>query len=391
MNTFKEAVQGYKAWKLKKHGNDKLTAKELKDLRAEFLKERKQTSGNEIDRALREEVAKYRAWKQKRHGTARITESEVDALKKRVEGNVDRKFRSLKEAVLSYKQWKKRQYGNDKISKGEIIKIKEEFYSDLPEEIRLREKVKDLEKKIEKLSKLKEGDAAPVDPNADPNAVPADGTAPAIEGDPNTAEAIPQVDPNAAAAALQAIKDQVEQVIPPTAAGDAGADPAAAVPAIDGQTPEAAPLPESREARIKAIRERLAARAAKLKECDEETPEGEDDPEKIQEGVEAVQAVAKGQFAGLPTDTPDIAPKQNSGSDKNPPSTLDVPSEAQLAKGVGTGAANSPATVWPTKQVVSGKVQESTSFAERYLNEKLSEKKVSFEDVKKALSAGLLG
>ena len=392
MDTFKEAVEKYREWKKDKLNDSRVTTKELRVLRERFVSERK--AGNVGGRSIREKIANYREWKLKKYGSSRLTESEIAAVKK--EG-APKDYKSLKEAVLAYKQWKTRKYGHDKLNKDELLKIKEEFYAKLPEQVRLREELKTIK---EEVKRLKEGDAAPdAAAIADPNAVDAAAAAPA--------------DPAAIQADVQAVQTAVEQLatdagLPQGGAGDLGADPNAGVPPVDGQTPETAPVVESREARIAAIRERLAARKKKLSEndepnacdenanaCDGAIEEPLDESKKLTEANYASAVGTDTVTAGLPhLANPDLSQDQQSGSDKNPPSQLDQPNAAITAKGY---PKDSVATRWPTKTVTAGpdgitaKVKESESFAERYLQQKLSEEKLSFDAVKSAMARGLLG
>jgi hypothetical protein len=407
--TFKETLEDYRAWKLKEYKNDKISPVEFKKLRQEYLTEKKDV-GNVEDRKLKEAVAKFSAWKQKKYNTSKVTEAEIKKLKarlteKKAPAKEDKKYATINEAVLAYRQWKLKEKGTDKVSKNELLKIKESFMADLPEDIKLREQVKALKKSVNALtSKLREGDTAPaVDPAAmaDPAAGGAVDAAADPNADPNAAPATP-VDP-AIQAQIQAVADAMSALetqvgIVPAGAGDMAAAPDAGVPPVDGTTPEAdpnaaaaAPVAESKvvskEDRIKAIRERLANREKKIQEA----AAAQNEAQKV--GQSAVIT------AGLPISVPELAPSQGTGSDTNPPSQLEQPALSKITGGVATGPAAgemAPASTWPTKNISAtgaklAKVGEEVSYADRYLNEKLNEKKASWETINSFLSAGLLG
>jgi hypothetical protein len=420
--TLKETVARFSAYKRSKGLNPRVTEAEVKSL---VKKMREAMKPTERAMPIKEAVARFSAYKRSKGMNPRVTVREAKILRRKMaecgaacaEDQAQKKpvqeskptREGFKRYVENFRKYKASKKLGDKLTEDEFGKLKEKYldkfktgsFETLVENFKKYKKAKGLKETVsyrelktlkdafKKNPKLKEageefaadpamGAAPAADPNADPNAA----AAPATPVDPTIT------------AGIQAAKDAIDQLATsagiqdPAAAGlEAGTDigmPADPTQAAAG----AAPLPESKKDRIAALRERITARSKALKEGD-------------------MSALTKAAHDQANTGVVKLSVPKEAEGDPNygGKGQIDnVPTAAQLAKGMGSKGTE-PAATWPTKKDVpqGGKalqgpsstqptgVKESTDDPTDAYLAKYFSPKLDFGSLKEALSKGQLG
>jgi hypothetical protein len=443
MKSFEDAVKAFSNWKLKEHGNAKLTKPEFLALREEYEKEakalREKEEKKEMPKQLREACEQYSSWKQENKGNGKISKEEFTKIKEDLKEQNKKDFNLY---VSNYKKFKEAANQGKEITAKELKELKENFKESIRTGVKLAECVENF-------------DAQKALREADMGMDPAAGAAAPMPGDPN---AMAGGDPMAMGGApadpmaLQGAVDAALAALQPVATGGGnalGADPNAAIPPVDGSgAPAAGAAPGAAPALMEAAKELLAWKKAngkgdKLTESEKkilmekygnektEKSEYEKIKERIAEREAKIAALQEGavQDAQRKTDAgkgyPTPVSNSHGGDHTVSEEQVVVPSPQKLANGYSSGAAakeTSPASTWPTKKVgkeaggalqgagasqtkVKENTEEETTETETETKETLNEAKtitdiyvaksmepkLDFGKIKESMAKGLLG
>lgn len=340
MKKLNEVLNEYAQFKKTETGSSQLTLKEVSLVRKAW----KEGKFNEVEKkdmpSFKEMVSAFKAFKMKEANTDKITVKEYNSLKE--------KFEAMKES------YNKNPENSEKLTEGKEEKKPVDIMS----------KVREARVAIYNAKKhLKEGDMAAATADTQTAGAAVDAAGAAVDA---TQGQVPQNIVDSVSAVKASVDDLATQCgIQP--ATDLGADPNAAVPAVNGAgDPNATPAPMMEGTDIKEIRDRLAVREAQIKA--------------IKEGKAAVDPTMANPLADIGGQN--TASTNRYVDHKNNESTLPEPSVSSLVNGTEKGAIK-----WPTTKL---SVKESESLADKVVDKHLKEssEKMSFADI---LKSGVLG
>lgn len=374
MQKFTEFVSDYRNWKKSTHGTARIAEGEMaiirkryeeaaKAKRAQRARARAKLNENKkagfarpANREFTAFVNQYREWKKVNKGSSRLSERELASLRTSFKENKAKANVANDEnkVIAQYREWKKANKGSSVVSLKERQAIRETLKSEAKKPS-VRAKLFEAKKLVRRARMaLNEADMLGA-ADATQQAGMAINDAAAMAGAPDgTAPTSPL--PQNVLDSITVIKQSVDQLA--TEVGiespvDLGADPAAGVPATDGIPPtDPMAMPEN----VRAVRARLAAREARMKENFFSDVKG---------------ALPLGGYADkvqktIPCDKQ--AKIENAGQ-------VVIPGTSELLNGTKKGA-YAAAKTWPTKPVANPGDKKLGNVKEAEDNDSWAEKRV---------------
>lgn len=376
MQKFTEFVSDYRNWKKSTHGTARIAEGEMAIIRKRYEEAAKAQRVQRARRARRAKlnenkkagfarpanreftafVNQYREWKKANKGSSRLSERELASLRTSFKENKAKANVANDEnkVIAQYREWKKANKGSSVVSLKERQAIREALKSEAKKPS-VRAKLFEAKKLVRRARMaLNEADMLGA-ADATQQAGMAVNDAAAMAGAPDgTAPTSPL--PQNVLDSITVIKQSVDQLA--TEVGiespvDLGADPAAGIPATDGIPPtDPMAMPEN----VRAVRARLAAREARMKENFFSDVKG---------------ALPLGGYADkvqktIPCDKQ--AKIENAGQ-------VVIPGTSELLNGTKKGA-YAAAKTWPTKPVANPGDKKLGNVKEAEENDSWAEKRV---------------